>query len=544
MVPIKTLKDYIDEIQKNCDEIPNIYRGQYNVSWDITSSLFRRNSNNKGISVERLLHAQQNIMNTINQINDPATVALKDIPLLTHLQHIGVDTCLIDFSKSPLIALFFACFKGEGNEDSCNAAVYIYKTVSLMQTTILVKNESLNDVFNDLITYEVIPANINRRILAQQSLFLLPIKGYIEKEYCKVIEIDGQFKQNILSELSQLGYTAETLFPDLEGYAKYLNSENPNPNHYLYSLIYSGGKYYRNFQSEKAIEIYNQAQEILKDNSSLFGSRFQALLALINDRLSDVYYSMSDYKKAYDFAKVSTEKINTMPNSPELIAYCYYKEACCCQEIGLNETSLDQTEKYYKKALKKYKLAEETISSSTQDYTLKLKIRLEIANVKTNYANCLLKKSKCNISVPKEIKKLHEEATTYYKKAIKECSLLFGDNHADTANVYNRYGNLLRTKYKITDNSEFFKDALRYYTMALDIRKKMYINGSPATASSYKNIGNLYHIAYTKNNKSSLKMQALQYYNIAKDIYSNTVGELHSDAIYVSQKLALLITSQ
>ena len=43
---------------------------------------------------------------------------LSDLEILAELQHFGAATCLIDFSRSALVALWFACqhsSKGEAN---------------------------------------------------------------------------------------------------------------------------------------------------------------------------------------------------------------------------------------------------------------------------------------------------------------------------------------------------------------------------------------------------------------------------------------------
>ena len=44
-------------------------------------------------------------------LGHPPSGELCDLELLADLQHHGVATCLIDFTQTPLTALWFACWK-------------------------------------------------------------------------------------------------------------------------------------------------------------------------------------------------------------------------------------------------------------------------------------------------------------------------------------------------------------------------------------------------------------------------------------------------
>ena len=120
-IEISSLADYINQIDEITDpEKSYLYRGQENETWRVTSSAYRRlvsSSEDLGREADlppySLRHLYQNyLLEIIDEIKlrYPSTYRdLSPLECMAHLQHNHVATGLIDFTFSPLVALWFAC---------------------------------------------------------------------------------------------------------------------------------------------------------------------------------------------------------------------------------------------------------------------------------------------------------------------------------------------------------------------------------------------------------------------------------------------------
>ena len=123
-----------------------------------------------------------------------------DLEILSQLQHYGGKTNLIDFTTDYLIALYFSCYASP-NKDG---------------RVVLVQKRG------EMSKYIKTPRRTANRVIAQNSIFVLPPDGVIENY--DVVEIPGRLKQEIMSYLEQChDISAETVFNDLHGFIRLEN---------------------------------------------------------------------------------------------------------------------------------------------------------------------------------------------------------------------------------------------------------------------------------------------------------------------------------
>ena len=98
---------------------------------------------------------------------------LCDLELLADLQHYGAATCLIDFTQSPLTALWFACKnKDKQGKDGKVIAMRTDKAESFKIVTSDQQKSKIKTFFEQEKLWKWSPRDINNRIITQQSVFV------------------------------------------------------------------------------------------------------------------------------------------------------------------------------------------------------------------------------------------------------------------------------------------------------------------------------------------------------------------------------------
>ena len=237
--PITSLTDYITAINKIA--VPNedtryIYRGQKNEHWHIQSGALRRLQKDPLQPPQLLPYFFRGY---IHQVIDEVQLRYSSVynnltPLecMAHLQHNRVATGLIDFTYSPLIALWFAC----EIDSATDGKVFVVNIQSDKIREIKTRgalDQELGTFFKKNGQWHIWQPSIDnsavdtQRITMQQSVFLF---GLPEVEPSMIeweILIPKEHKEMLLQELETIGISEKTLFSDLAGFFERNTASSP-----------------------------------------------------------------------------------------------------------------------------------------------------------------------------------------------------------------------------------------------------------------------------------------------------------------------------
>lgn len=229
-IEISSLTEYIDLI----DQLTNLgtsylYRGQENAEWRVTSSAYHRllighTDVETDLLPDLFVGYLKQIIDEI-QLRYPSTYRdLSPLECMAHLQHNKVATGLIDFTFSPLVALWFAC----DNRENTNGKVFVLENDRERIEEITTKDklqQNLDEFFDvDHAQWYLWAPTLDslavdtQRMTMQQSVFLFGLPEVDTEMIMREIIVLQEHKESLRTALAKLRISEKTLFSDLLGF--------------------------------------------------------------------------------------------------------------------------------------------------------------------------------------------------------------------------------------------------------------------------------------------------------------------------------------
>ncbi|RYZ74633.1 MAG: FRG domain-containing protein [Proteobacteria bacterium] len=199
----KVVRDFMDVLKIEGLKYA-LYRGQSNSTWKLVPSLFR---SHRGIGhVDQLRDWKRRAARFAHPL------PRDDIEWLILAQHYGLHTPMLDWTTSPLVALFFACEGIETKEkDGCIWWVHQRDFVDPHDTLFI-------DLFSESRDKPIMLNAVGRNVRSttQDSVLTLHTKDdYSTLKARRIFTVKGQDKHETLLVLEKLGFSAERLHHDL-----------------------------------------------------------------------------------------------------------------------------------------------------------------------------------------------------------------------------------------------------------------------------------------------------------------------------------------
>ena len=387
---IKTLDAFI-KWANNFKEDEFVFRGVPNEAYKIQASAYRRPAENER-NFEKFLYVNKDLISKAKQRgydkDKKDGTVWNELDILVELQHFKASTCLIDFSFSAQVALWFACQpvqkkkeengESEDNKKPPDAKVSAVQIRPPKFTEITPEfwekgdNEEKDakkkidyflkeDKKSDLFYLQ--PKFQNNRIIAQQSVFLFGQYEIDADDECVIAE---ESKKDILIELQRVsGITEDKLFPDFEGFAWVHREESlytePTPS----ALKEQGNRAFENEEYEVAIGDFSRAIEKDSNDVESYNLRGKAYT-----RLEDFGNALADFTEA---EKIDPDDAETYFNR----GYLYQQQGRYSDAINDYDTAItkkeDYGEVYYRRGQIRYRLGQEEEALTDFDEAIRLK---------------------------------------------------------------------------------------------------------------------------------------------------------------------------
>lgn len=189
-----------------------IFRGVSSVSYSLVPKLGRYKSFNDST----IGKAEQTMLRLFKEQAIPylGFQPKDDWDWLAIAQHHGLPTRLLDWTRNPLVAAYFAVeslTKGDG-------LIYTFELSTFIRTDVV------RDPFKRDRVGKFIPRHITPRITAQTGLFTIhpkPAEPLVSDKIDRII-LKSAFRKSLKHTLYQYGIHTASMFPGLDGLAKHI----------------------------------------------------------------------------------------------------------------------------------------------------------------------------------------------------------------------------------------------------------------------------------------------------------------------------------
>lgn len=318
------------------------YRGQKNSQWALHSAATRRLINEYGSQVLGYPDfCAIYLKYHRNRLIEPARARgfdgehgrkISDLQLFAKLQHLGAATGLLDFTWSPLVALWFA--SQASAHDGQLFVVDIAKTVHVALVQSDEEEQKAEIVFSGenhslprLWYWEPsLSGDVMSRVLRQRSLFIIgrPLVPEEDDEIVGKISIAQQDKAALLEDLKLLDITQSSLFQDIYGFSEAESVSSPLPQQITEPKDYflRGNLFYQRGEYLKAIDAYSKSIELAPDICETYFLRGNAKAQIKHYKEALKDYDKAVFHKGRPFLSVARGAMALNHNPLLFMIYC------------------------------------------------------------------------------------------------------------------------------------------------------------------------------------------------------------------------------
>lgn len=229
---IESLADFLSLLERLDLQEETLFRGQRQ-DFPLLPKIARKNLRLK----KTVLVAEQELIQSFKRqaiIHATARNTRSTLDWLAVAQHHGLPTRLLDWTKNPLAALWFAVKAEPNNSDF--GVLWIYQPSPEDFLPVIDESSRFNKLtpFSIKKTQIYFPNHSNQRIVTQSGVFT--VHAYIENYGCfvpfednvseggelKKFEIPAKAFCNLRFDLDRCGINSASIFPDLDGLATHL----------------------------------------------------------------------------------------------------------------------------------------------------------------------------------------------------------------------------------------------------------------------------------------------------------------------------------